>query len=488
MAEGMALLRRLKPGTRRVRLLRGFYYGIRGAGVGLVVSLILLMFQEAIPFGRWWLLLPIPVVGFAGFVGGLLRPLRPLEVARLVEEHGGFEQRLSTALEVIHGGEESAFGGALLRETTSCLEHRMRPPTIPVTLPREGLYLLPVGLAVVALLVLPSGLPRLIETNDRVQEEARATTASETLGETVTPPAGDSPRAEPPRVQDRHLSRGLTPPSKVPGEIAALFKDAPLGQSRPDFSLFLREGDERLKFLGRMGAIPELKTGNLRSPYQIAMAQLEAMRARGDARSLSGDQVRRLLMDMKAGKPGRGQLGSAQGTFGEEDLGNLEGEAGLQALQDALDELRESEEAGLFDSQVPPGRGSGTREGQGPSGGDDAMTEEGGSRESMGSFAGRGRGSDPEGEQAQRIPTAPWDSGLKGRRGKRGQSEAYNTNMVGPGSQGKGQLPQIQLLTEYRQMVETALTKEAVPPAYREQVKRYFDFLKPPEQALSRDR
>jgi len=93
-----------------------------------------------------------------------------------------------------------------------------------------------------------------------------------------------------------------------------------------------------------------------------------------------------------------------------------------------------------------------------------------------GALPGTGPSPGTRGLATPRLRGEGVDTGLRGQV-RDGPSESYNTNVVGRGDRGASRLPYTQVLTRYRQMMEEALTKEAIPPDYREQVKRYFDAL-----------
>lgn len=152
------------------------------------------------------------------------------------------------------------------------------------------------------------------------------------------------------------------------------------------------------------------------------------------------------------------------------------GEAGREALERALEGLRKQDEARLKGSQVLPETGRGPRAAQGAPGGEEAAEEERGRDDAFGTFAGRGKSEGLRGEPTPRIETTPRTIGLQGEAGA-GASQVYNTNLLGAGQGGKATLPRADILTRYRQMMEEALSRDRIPPDYREQVKTYFDSL-----------
>ena len=179
-------------------------------------------------------------------------------------------------------------------------------------------------------------------------------------------------------------------------------------------------------------------------------------------------------MGEKGGSPGYGDSGESEG------LSELNPEGGRRALEEALEQLRKHEEAQLRSSEVHRGPGS-ARPG-GPSGGEESDQEERGPQERFGSFAGRGRSDLLRGDPAPRLGVSPEDTAIKGDP-RDGPSRVYDTNLLG-GEVGEKptRRPQAEVLSRYRQMMEEALSREPIPPDYREQVKTYFDSLLEPSE------
>ncbi|HTU00817.1 MAG TPA: hypothetical protein VMG58_03335, partial [Candidatus Sulfotelmatobacter sp.] len=68
------------------------------------------------------------------------------------------------------------------------------------------------------------------------------------------------------------------------------------------------------------------------------------------------------------------------------------------------------------------------------------------------------------------------DATLEGEA-RSGRTESYDTNLSGPGARNRSHLPPLSVFSQYRRMMEEALTKEPIPFNYREQVKTYFQSL-----------
>ncbi|MFQ5656140.1 MAG: hypothetical protein ACE5G5_01200, partial [Candidatus Methylomirabilales bacterium] len=284
---------------------------------------------------------------------------------------------------------------------------------------------------------------------------------------------GKAMKVEAFQVRDRGWSANRTPSARILGEIDALFKDSPLADGGPDFSSFLLEGDERVRLLGRSQVIPNLRGGNLRSPYEIALQKMQDLASKGGIRRLTPDEVRKLLSEVrrmgeKGGSPGSGDSGETEG------LSELTSGGARRALEEALEQLKKNEEAQLRSSEVHRGPGTGKR--GGPSGGE-ADDEEPGIEDTFGPLAGRGRSDLLRGDPTPRLGVSPEDTTVKGQpRG--GRSRGYDPNLLGRGAEEKpATRPYAEVLSRYRQMTEEALSREAIPPDYREQVKTYFDSL-----------
>ncbi|MBI2563766.1 MAG: hypothetical protein HYW08_15560 [candidate division NC10 bacterium] len=90
-----------------------------------------------------------------------------------------------------------------------------------------------------------------------------------------------------------------------------------------------------------------------------------------------------------------------------------------------------------------------------------------------GSLPGKGKSLQTRGDPTGRIGGEKQDAMLEGDL-REGQMEAYDTNLSGPGAENPSRLPYMDVFSQYRKMMEEALTKEPIPFNYREQVKEYF--------------
>jgi hypothetical protein len=95
-----------------------------------------------------------------------------------------------------------------------------------------------------------------------------------------------------------------------------------------------------------------------------------------------------------------------------------------------------------------------------------------------GSLPGTEKSLQTRGDPTQRIGEDKQDSTLEGDP-REGRTEAYDTNLSGPGANNPSRLPYLDLFSQYRKQMEETLTKEPIPFSYREQVKEYFKALEP---------
>jgi hypothetical protein len=181
------------------------------------------------------------------------------------------------------------------------------------------------------------------------------------------------------------------------------------------------------------------------------------------------------------------ELGQAEqrmgggGEIADELMRELEGQGGrstdktMSALSRALNRLRDRDEAargkgkGLRDA---PSRQAGAGDAKGD--GEGGRNEDG----AGGSAPGTEKSLQTRGDATQRIGGEKQDSTLDGDP-REGQTEAYDTNLSGLGAQVPSRLPYLDVFSQYKKLMEEALTKEPIPFSYREQVEEYFKALEP---------
>jgi hypothetical protein len=467
--------------SRRLRLVRSLSSGVRFLAVGLALAVIPLALKGLFPAA------PQLAVGLAGgltalgFLYGLLARLPQSHTARLADSGLKLKERLTTArehLSVALADSPDAVR-AQLAETAARLREVRLTHAFPLRLPAEARWVPPAAALVLTLALLPplplrlptSGSESSTEAAKSDEEEAREKPLEQKLATPAVPDALF------PKTNDRQVQRGPLSARDHTGDMAAVFRDTKMSQQRPDFGSFIKQGDERLKLLARPESIPDLSRDVTQSPYQVMIRRMQDQLKAGRMQGLTWEQIERLLSEL-------GQNGQRFGGDGSPDdlMSELQGEGGgssdkmMDALARALNRLRDRDEAA---------RGKGRNLREAPSGmggtGKDPGTGEAGEGEDGapgGSLPGKGQSLQTRGNPTPRIGGEKQDSTLEGDL-REGQMEAYDTNLSGPGAENPSRLPYLDVFSQYKKLMEEALTKEPIPFNYREQVKEYFRSLEP---------
>lgn len=474
MESVLSIRSRIAPLAWRVRWHRGIYWSTRCLQFGLLATLPFLLLKSLLagPLTVWVLGLAFIGAG-GGLVYGLSRPVPLSDLARLTEERLHLQDRLSTALEYYDRQEHSPFALALYRDAFRTLPVLNGKNVLPLRLPPQWWSLLPTALVVLLLSIAPPlPLHRLGVTLPQVGPHRTTSTGPERLDNQGQPPT----TVEAPPMRHRRWKAGTPPSSPVLREKDVPFKDTPLSRSGSDFSSFLQGGDERVRLLGRSQFIPDLKGGEVQSPYQVVVQEMQELAGRRGAGYLSPEEVKRLLSAIeRMGKSGDfpGPVASAR------ELEGLTPRGAQEALEGALERLRDQEEARLQRSEVTQKPGPGSRAGEGSREGEEAGKEQAPRREVFGPLAGRGRSNLLRQEPTPRVETSLRDAGLKGQQ-RAGRSTMIDTDILSKAAGGKPTVSQGEVLARYRQIAEESLNREMIPPDYREQVKAYFDSLLSP--------
>ncbi len=465
---------------RRLRLTRAMTAGARFLLVGLALALIPLLVKGVFPVGGPATATGLAAglaVGFAalGILYGLLARLPLPHVARLADSRLDMKERLSSARE--HLDIPAAIAPDVVRaqlaETAARLREIRPQRAFPLRLQAEARLLPPVAALVLVLALLPPlplrwpaapGESSPQETNAE-EEQAREKPLDQKL---ATPTVPDDMF---PKVRERETQRGPLSARDPRGDLAAVFRDTKMSQQRPDFGSFIKQGDERLKLLARPESIPDLNRDVTQSPYQVMIRRMQEQLRSGRMQGLSWEQIERLLSEL--GQSGQ-RFGS--GGPGEDLMSEMEGQGGspdkmMDALARALNRLRDRDEAGR-------GKGGNLRQSrsrQGGSGQDrgDGDSDQGEDGTPGGSLPGTGKSLQTRGDPTGRIGGEKQESFLEGDL-REGQTEAYDTNLSGRGAENPSRLQYMDVFSQYRKLMEEALTKEPIPFNYREQVKEYF--------------
>jgi hypothetical protein len=459
--------------SRRLRLVRALSACTRFLVVGLALGLVPLLLKGLLPVVG-----PLAALGLAaglailGGLYGLLAPLPPIRVPRLADRRLNFKERLTSAQEHLSLVDPPDIVRAQLAETAAGLRGIRVRDAFPVRLPREARWAAPLFALALTLALLPP-VPLRLPTGggEASTQEAKADEEpgrAKPLEQKLAPPG--MPTELFPKGREREAQRGPLSSREHRGDIAAVFRDTKMSEQRPDFSSFIKQGDDRLKLLARPDSIPDLNRDFTQSPYQVMIRRMQEQLRAGRLQGLTWEQIERLLSEL-------GQSGQRFGGGGFEDLmAEMEGQGAstdkmLDALARALNRLRDRDEAGRGRGrslrQAPSRqRGSGEEPGEAERGeGEDGFPG--------GSLPGTGKSLQARGDPTPRIPGEKQDSQLEGDL-REGQMEAYDTNLSGPGAQNPSRLPYMDVFSQYRKMMEEALVKEPIPFNYREQVKEYF--------------
>jgi hypothetical protein len=459
----------------RLRLARAACLAIRALLLALLLASALLLVKNLFPAAAPMIAAALLVgVTTAGALFGLMAPA-PLErVARLADRALRLKERLTSALEHLDLPEPSDLARAQLADAAAHLRGLQPGRVFPLRLPPEARLLLPAGGLLLALLLLPP-LPLRLATS--VGEEAagpKSTAEAEPSAEQPPIPklaTPTRPEERPRQRAEEQPKRGPLSPRDQPGDLAASFRDTKLGDRRPDFGSFIKQGDERLRMLARPESLPDLSRDATQSQHQVLIRRMQERLKAGGLQGLSWEEIERLLSELGRSQPGGG--GDLADELREELKGQGGGDRTLSALSRALNRLRDRDEAargkgrsltGAPGGQDAPGKGEG---------GDGTGKEEGAQG---GTRPGTGVSSQPVGEVTPRIAGEKQDANLSGDP-REGQSESYDTNLSGPGTSNPSRMPYLNLLSRYRKMMEEALAKEPIPFNYREQVKDYFQSL-----------
>lgn len=466
--------------SRRLRLVRALAAGVRFLAAGLLLALIPLLAKGLFPAHAPLLAAGLTLgLGALGFLYGLLAPLPDSRVARLADGRLRLRERLTSAQEqlvVPAAGEAPDMIRAQLAETAARLREIRPAAAFPFRLPPEGGWAAPLAALALALALLPP-LPIRLPAGGAERGTPEAKSEEEPPREQPLPQKLATPAVPDtlfPKTGEREAAHGPAASREQMGDLAATFQDTKMSQQRPDFGSFIKQGDDRLKLLARPESLPDLSRDFTQSPYQVTVRRMQEQVRSGRLQGLTWEQIERLLAEM-------GQSGQRfGGGLPEELMSELERERGgsgdkmLDALSRALSRLRDRGEAGQGRGrslrEAPSrerGAGQGRGEGQAGQGEDDTPG---------GSLPGTTPSLQTRGDPTPRIGGDKQDSTLEGDP-REGRMEAYDTNLSGPGTQNPSRLPYMEVFSQYRKLMEEALTKEPIPFNYREQVKAYFHSL-----------
>jgi hypothetical protein len=463
----------------RLRLVRAVTAGSRFLVAGLVLAVPPLLVKGVLPVAAPWaavgLVTGLTILGL--LYGGLLR-VRPGHAARLVDHHLGLKERMTSAVEHLAIPDAPEMAQAQLAETAARVRGLRPKDAFPFGLGPEARLAGPLAALVLALALLPP-IPLHRPGADDAAGPPAADVAEEPKERPLEPKLATPalPKEVLPKTEEQDATRGPLAGHSQAGDQAAVFRDTKMSQQRPDFGSFVKQGDDRLKLLGRPEAIPDLRRDVTQSPYQVMIRRMQEQVKAGSLQGLSWEQIERLMSELGQAEQRMG----GGGEIADELMRELEGQGGrstdktMSALSRALNRLRDRDEAsrgkgkGLRDA---PSRQAGAGDAKGD--GEGGRNEDG----AGGSAPGTEKSLQTRGDVTQRIGGEKQDSTLDGDP-REGQTEAYDTNLSGLGAQVPSRLPYLDVFSQYKKLMEEALTKEPIPFSYREQVKEYFKALEP---------
>ncbi len=485
MEQGAAIRLAVQRLTRLIRYRRAVFYGLRGLAWGLGLAVLPVVLRAVL--GPRTLVMAAGAVGvgaLAGLAYGLMLPVPGGDAATLADRAFGLHDRMATALELLRDPTVSPLAEAAIRDATERASSLDLRRAVPWRWPRETRFIPAPVLALLALPYLPPiPLPEMqMPSLTPVAEEEKKTEKAGAPQATERPVAKKPEKAERVELQEREYAQRQNPDrEQAKGDLAAAFKDTNVASKRPDFSSFLKQGDDRIRLLERVDSLPDLQRDFTQSPYKVMFRKSRSLLGGMDPRQLSKEKLRQLLDEMnRMGRRGSGGSGG-EGDWGQEMFEGSEAlEQGqmsraMDAMERALNKMRAMEDRQRGSKGLDGGRDRGERGRDGRLGGRGG-DEDPDFGEGQGSLPGKGTNPGWRGDPTGRLGQNPIDMGVEGQA-RKGRKEAYDTNMYGKGAQNPSRLPSMTVYQQYRKMMEEALAKESIPLDYRSQVKEYFQSL-----------
>jgi hypothetical protein len=486
MAHGAGLSLTITRLTRLIRQRRALYYGVRGLVWGLCLATVAVAFRAMI--GPWALPLAAGVGAAGALLGvlyGVLLRVPPVDALGLADRAFDLKDRLATAHDLLGRADRTGLADAAIADAETHAVQVKLGRAVPWRWPRE-LKILPAP--VLALAVLPY-LPPIpvpdvsMPSFTPAAEEEKKPEAAGPQQALERPAPKKTEKVERVEMQDRDYQTRPNPDSRehTKGDLAAAFKDTNVATKRPDFSSFLKQGDDRIRLLERVDSLPDLQRDFTQSQYKVMFRKSRSLLSGMDPRQMTPEKLRKLLEEMNrmGRRPGGGSGG--EGDWGQEMMEGAEAldrgqmDKAMEAMERALQKMRAQDERdrggkGLQGGK-DKGRGRDGERGTGRPGEDDPDFGDG-----QGSLPGKGTNPGWKGDPTTRLGQDPFDIGVEGQM-RKGRRESYDTNMLGKGAHNPSRLPSMSVVTQYRKMMEEALAKEAIPLDYRSQVRDYFQAL-----------
>jgi hypothetical protein len=487
MAHGAALGLTISRLTRLIRERRAVFYGVRGLAWGLCLAVVPVALRAMM--GPWALPLAGGLAAGGALVGalyGMLLGVPPVDALGVADRAFNLKDRLATAQDLLGRPDRGPLADAAIEDAEKHAREIALERAVPWRWPREA-KLLPAPVLVLAVLpyLPPVPLPDVsMPSFTPATEEEKKPEATGPQQAVERPTPKKTEKVERVEMQDRDYQTRPNPEGRehAKGDLAAAFKDTNVATKRPDFSSFLKQGDDRIRLLERVDSLPDLQRDFTQSQYKVMFRKSRSLLSGIDPRQLTPEKLRQLLEEMNrmGRRPGSGAGG--EGDWGQEMMEGAEAldrgqmDKAMEAMERALQKMRAQEERDRGGKGLQGGRDrgrgrDGERGGSGRPGEDEPDFGEG-----QGSLPGRGTNPGWRGDPSSRLGQNPFDIGVEGQM-RKGRRESYDTNMLGKGAQNPSRLPSMSVVTQYRKMMEEALAKEAIPLDYRSQVRDYFQAL-----------
>jgi len=489
------LLARVVREARWRRAERGAWRGAFWGAIAAIPLFALREGSEAVSAGMWApsvLVLVLAPVLAGLLVGALLAALRApgrIEAARIADRALGLQDRLATLLEfppefssdaaastaASVAGQQFRLRNALAEDVARRIAAPAPRPLLARVLPREARWL-PGPVAVLVLLaLLPAWTGPANWPGDRLRAWLGGGPAR---GERAAAAAADTPEAG---AREFLRRKSETPAEAVAPERRAApaaaeaepqFRDKAIAGTRTDFASFMKQGDDRLRVLERAEKLPDLQSDFASSRHKAMQRRSQELAAGGKPQNISAQKLAELLREME--KLGRRDAALANEIAeGAQALDQGRTAEAWDAVQNAIDRLRELEEKQRGGRNLRGGRDSG-EEGRNPAQRSDEAAQSDG-RDGAGIGAGNGRGPEGKGKPSARLRSTPYNTVVQGERRNRQpnlETQAQGNSAATPeGAQTLG------VLGQYRRMMEDAITREQVPRDYHGQIRDYFKSL-----------
>jgi hypothetical protein len=487
MAHGAGLGLTITRLTRLIRQRRALYYGVRGLVWGLCLAIIAVALRAMI--GPWALPLAAGLGAGGALLGilyGLFLKVPPLDALGLADRAFDLKDRLASAHDLLGRADRGALADAAIADAETHAARVTLGRAVPWRWPRE-LKILPAPVLALAILpyLPPIPVPDVsMPSFTPATEEEKKPEATGPQQAIERPAPKKTEKVERVEMQDRDYQTRPNPESRehTKGDLAAAFKDTNVATKRPDFSSFLKQGDDRIRLLERVDSLPDLQRDFTQSQYKVMFRKSRSLLSGMDPRQMTPEKLRQLLEEMNrmGRRPGSGSGG--EGDWGQEMMEGAEAldrgqmDKAMEAMERALQKMRAQDERDRGGKGLQGGKDKGRgRDGE-RAGGGRPGEDEPDFGEGQGSLPGKGTNPGWKGDPTARLGQNPFDIGVEGQM-KKGRRESYDTNMLGKGAQNPSRLPSMSVVTQYRKMMEEALAKEAIPLDYRSQVRDYFQAL-----------